>query len=151
MWWKKEVIKTVEVPGETVIKEVTKIVEVPVEVTVEKEVTKVVEVPVEVIVTKEVVKIVEVEVAFAGFSEAPALAQLVAAGKLPPVAERLPEQPMVMPLLGPVGQYGGTIRRFYLGPSDGCNFFRMSRASMARYSTDGFSVPPVSGEGLFGQ
>ena len=143
----KEVIKTVEVPGETVIKEVTKIVEVPVEVTVEKEVTKVVEVPVEVIVTKEVIKIVEVEVAFAGFSEAPALAQLVAAGKLPPVAERLPDQPMVMPMLGTIGQYGGTLRRFYLGPSDACNFFRVSRASFARYSTDGFSVLPSLAKG----
>ena len=143
----KEVIKTVEVPGETMIKEVTKVVEVPVEVTVTKEVTKVVEVPVEVIVTKEVVKIVEVQKEFAKFGEAPALAQLVAAGKLPPVRERLPDQPMVLPTLGTIGQYGGTLRRFYLGPSDRANFFRVSRASFARYAPDGFSVLPSVAKG----
>ncbi len=143
----KEVVKEVMVPGETVVVEKEVIKEVPVEVTVEREVTKVVEVPVDVIVEKEVVKIVEVFKEFLKFGEAPALAQLVAAGKLPPVAERLPAQPMVMPLLGSVGQYGGTIRRFYLGPSDACNFFRMSRASFSRYSTDGFSVLPSLAKG----
>ena len=59
----KEVIKTVEVPGETVVKEVIKEVEVPGEtVVVEKEVVREVMVPGEtVVVEKEVVKIVEVE------------------------------------------------------------------------------------------
>ena len=55
----QEVVKTVEVPGETVVKEVVKTVEVPGQ-TVVKEVVK--EVPVEKIVTQEVVKTVEVEV-----------------------------------------------------------------------------------------
>ena len=56
----KEVIKTVEVPGETVTKEVIKEVQVPGEtVVVEKEVVKTVEVPGET-VTVEVVKTVEV-------------------------------------------------------------------------------------------
>ena len=76
----KEVIKTVEVPGETIVKEVVKTVEVPGEtvvvekvvtetvevpgetVVVEKVVTETVEVPKEVVVEKEVVKTVEVEV-----------------------------------------------------------------------------------------
>ena len=54
----KEVVKTVEVPGQTVIKEVVKTVEVPGE-TVIKEVLKTVEVPGEtVVVEKEVVKVV---------------------------------------------------------------------------------------------
>ena len=58
----KEVVKTVEVPGETVVKEVVKTVQVPGEtVVVEKEVVKTVEVPGEtVIVEKEVIKTVEV-------------------------------------------------------------------------------------------
>ena len=58
----KEVVKTVEVPGETVVKEVIKIVEVTGEtVVVEKEVIKEVEVPGEtVVVEKEVIKEVEV-------------------------------------------------------------------------------------------
>ncbi len=76
----KEVIKTIEVPGETVVKEVVKTVEVPGEtvviekvvtetvevpgetVVIEKVVTETVEVPKEVVVEKEVVKTVEVEV-----------------------------------------------------------------------------------------
>ena len=59
---KEEVVKTVEVPGETVTVEVVKEVQVPGEtVVVEKEVVKTVEVPGEtVVVEKEVVKTVEV-------------------------------------------------------------------------------------------
>ena len=143
----KEVIKEVKVPGETVVvtKEVVK--EVPVEVVVEKEVTKVVEVPVEVVVEKEVIKIVEVEKAFAKFGEAPQLTQAVQGGNLPPVEQRLPSQPMVIPTFGEIGRYGGTLRRFYLGPADGCNFFRVSRASMVRFSVDGFSFIPAVARG----
>lgn len=44
------------------------------------------------------------------YSEAPALAELVKAGKLPPVEERLPGAPVVIEPLDSVGQYGGTIR-----------------------------------------
>ena len=56
----KEVVKTVEVPGETVVKEVVKTVEVPGETVVkEVEVVKTVEVPGETVV-KEVIKTVEV-------------------------------------------------------------------------------------------
>ena len=59
---KEEVIKEVEVPGETVTVEVVKEVEVPGKtVVVEKEVVKTVEVPGQtVVVEKEVVKTVEV-------------------------------------------------------------------------------------------
>ena len=143
----KEVIKEVQVPGETVVvtKEVVK--EVPVEVVVEREVTRVVEVPVEVVVEKEVIKIVEVEKAFAKFGEAPQLTQAVQGGNLPPVDQRLPSQPMVIPTFGETGKYGGTLRRFYLGPADGCNFFRVSRASMVRFSQDGFSFIPAVAKG----
>ena len=81
------------------------------------------------------------------YNEAPALAALAAAGTIPAVADRLPDEPMVMPMNGPIGKYGGTIRRFYLGPSDACNFFRMSRASFSRYSTDGFSYIPSLAKG----
>jgi len=44
--------------------------------------------------------------------EAPKLAELVAAGKLPPLEERLPEEPMVLKPVGggEIGEYGGTLR-----------------------------------------
>ncbi|MSO91510.1 MAG: ABC transporter substrate-binding protein [Acetobacteraceae bacterium] len=52
------------------------------------------------------------------FKEAPALAALVKAGKLPPVEQRLPAEPMVLKPLRSVGTYGGTWRRGFLGPGD---------------------------------
>ncbi len=64
-------------------------------------------------------------VAFAGpvaaettYSEAPMLADKVAAGELPPVEERLPATPRVFPVFGEIGTYGGTMRRAFKGPSD---------------------------------
>jgi peptide/nickel transport system substrate-binding protein len=119
----KEVVKEVKVPGETVILEkvvikevpgeaviVEKVVikEVPVEVVVTKEVIK--EVPVEVIVIKEVIKTVEVSAAVPiKYSESPMLAQLVAGGKLPPVEQRIPDEPLVVPVIREIGKYGGIL------------------------------------------
>ena len=55
------------------------------------------------------------------FGEAPMLAELVKAGKLPPVATRLPEEPMVIKPLQSIGKYGGTWRRGFTGPGDNEN------------------------------
>jgi len=46
------------------------------------------------------------------YAEAPMLAALVAAGKLPPVADRLPVEPAVMEPIESVGTYGDTIYVF---------------------------------------
>ncbi|MGQ9555613.1 MAG: ABC transporter substrate-binding protein [Anaerolineae bacterium] len=43
----------------------------------------------------------------AKYSEAPMLAEMVAAGTLPPVDERLPKEPLVVQPVAEVGQYGG--------------------------------------------
>ena len=142
-----EVVKEVEVEVE---KEVEVEVVKEIEVEVEKEVVKVerIEVPVEKIV--EVQKIVEkeVEVVRSNLGESPDLAAQVSAGTLPPVWERIPAQPMIIPTLQDgIGEYGGVVRRFYLGPADGCNFFRLSRASLARFSQDGFSFIPSIARG----
>jgi peptide/nickel transport system substrate-binding protein len=48
-------------------------------------------------------------------NEAPALAEAVAAGNLPPLAERLPLNPMVVEPLESVGQYGGDLRTALMG------------------------------------
>ncbi len=55
----------------------------------------------------------------ASFQEAPMLAEMVTAGTLPPVADRLPANPRVVPVAEEIGQYGGTWRRAYKGMSDG--------------------------------
>lgn len=52
------------------------------------------------------------------YSEAPMLAELVKAGKLPPVEERLPKNPMVMTGYEGNGNYGGLWRRAFQGVSD---------------------------------
>ena len=43
------------------------------------------------------------------FSEAPMLAAMVAAGELPPLQERLPEEPLVVQPLATIGRYGGNL------------------------------------------
>jgi peptide/nickel transport system substrate-binding protein len=52
------------------------------------------------------------------FKEAPMLAELVQAGSLPAVAERLPAKPLVVPVLERIGTYGGEWRSGLLGGSD---------------------------------
>jgi peptide/nickel transport system substrate-binding protein len=52
------------------------------------------------------------------FKEAPQLAELVKAGKLPSVKERIGEDPLVIKPVHEIGRYGGTIRRGFTGPGD---------------------------------
>ena len=52
------------------------------------------------------------------FSETPQLADLVKQGKLPPVEQRLPKNPLVVTPYEEVGQYGGNLRRAWRGLSD---------------------------------
>ena len=52
------------------------------------------------------------------YHESPLLAEKVAKGELPPVNERLPKNPKVLPVYEEIGQYGGTWRRAYTGLAD---------------------------------
>ncbi len=54
----------------------------------------------------------------AKFHEAPMLADMVKAGKIPEVAERLPSNPGVFNPIEKIGNYGGAIRRGFKGVSD---------------------------------
>ena len=53
------------------------------------------------------------------------LAELVKAGKLPPVEQRVPEEPMVLKPMREIGKYGGTWRRGFTGPADTENVNRV--------------------------
>ena len=55
------------------------------------------------------------------FKEAPALAELVKAGKLPPVEQRVSQDPLVIKPLREIGKYGGMLRRNFTGPGDKFN------------------------------
>ena len=57
-------------------------------------------------------------------NEAPQLAALVKAGKLPPVAERTGQDPLVIKPLHEIGKYGGTWRGGFTGPADFWNGYR---------------------------
>ena len=58
------------------------------------------------------------------FREAPQLAEQVKAGKLPPVAERIGQDPLVIKPLHDIGKYGGTWRGGFTGPADFWNGYR---------------------------
>ena len=78
------------------------------------------------------------------YGEAPMLSELVAQGKLPPVEERLPSEPLVLQV-EEVGKYGGIIRRAHLGPADAnCNVGRMNGQGLARWSGDGLGSVPMA-------
>ncbi len=52
------------------------------------------------------------------YREAPMLSKLVSEGQLPPVADRLPKEPLVMQVEEEIGTYGGTLVNVFTGQSD---------------------------------
>ena len=76
------------------------------------------------------------------YNEAPMLAEMVASGALPPVDQRLPSNPLIENVAEEIGQYGGILRRGFLGPSDANNYVRVMFDALVRYSPDGGEVIP---------
>src|SRR5260370_11408985 len=76
------------------------------------------------------------------YKESPLLTELVKAGKLPPVEQRLPEKPLVVPVVEKVGEYGGVWRRAFLGPADANNYIRIVYDALFRFSPDGAKIEP---------
>jgi len=76
------------------------------------------------------------------YKESPILAEMVKAGKLPPVDQRLPTEPLVVPVVERAGQYGGLWRRAFLGPADFNNYVRVVYDALARFSPDGAKIEP---------
>jgi peptide/nickel transport system substrate-binding protein len=82
------------------------------------------------------------------FGEAPALAELVKAGKLPSVDKRISQEPMVIKPLRSVGKYGGTWRRGFLGPGDGENGNRVrSSDKLLFWDVTGTNITPNAAKG----
>jgi len=76
--------------------------------------------------------------------EAPMLAEMVAAGELPPLEERLPVNPLVVDdMPDGVGQFGGIINKTWLGPSnDRWGMAKNSEEFLVMISQDGTTVVP---------
>src|SRR5213083_3460447 len=82
------------------------------------------------------------------FKEAPQLAELVKAGKLPPVQERIGQDPLVVKPLREIGKYGGTWRRGFLGPADYANASRVAaNDTIVNWNTEGNAVTPQIAKG----
>jgi peptide/nickel transport system substrate-binding protein len=76
------------------------------------------------------------------YKEAPMLAEQVKAGKLPPADQRVPADPLVVPVVERTGQYGGVWRRAFLGPADFNNYVRVVYDALGRFSPDGAKIEP---------
>ena len=71
------------------------------------------------------------------YKEAPMLADMVSSGTLPPVDERLPSNPGVMPNAGGSnGNYGGVMRRGFRGVSDRWGPTKMQDRGLGWYDQD---------------
>ncbi|HEU5012260.1 MAG TPA: ABC transporter substrate-binding protein [Roseiflexaceae bacterium] len=75
------------------------------------------------------------------FNEAPMLADLVKANKLPPVEQRLPKNPVVLDGIDGAGNFGGTLRRAYSGVSDRWGPNKVQQVSLVWYKPD-LSIRP---------
>ena len=81
------------------------------------------------------------------YNEAPELAQLVLGGKLPPVEERLPTVPLVIPVFDEIGKYGGGLRAGFTSRSV-CNMERYARSTLFRFNTDASAIIPNLAQSL---
>jgi peptide/nickel transport system substrate-binding protein len=78
------------------------------------------------------------------YHEAPALAAMVQAGTLPPVSQRLPDNPPVVPTVTSIGSYGGTWHAMELGWEPGV--FMTIYESLIRWKADYSGYEPSLAE-----
>lgn len=77
------------------------------------------------------------------YHEAPMLAEQVAAGELPPVDERLPEEPLIVTPTEAVGVYGGTWQMGMRGRNDHALIIRTAGyQALVRWSPDWTTIEP---------
>ena len=76
--------------------------------------------------------------------ESPILTELVHEGKLPPLAERVGPEPLVLAGVEGIGRYGGTWYRVATNPEDleGILHTRLSYVSLVRWSPEGYPIVP---------
>ncbi len=78
-----------------------------------------------------------------GYGEAPMLAEMVAAGELPPVEERLPAEPLTVEVVDRIGTYGGTWNSGLRGGNDGAWMVRtVGYEHLVRWTPDWSGIVP---------
>ncbi|MGH3488145.1 MAG: ABC transporter substrate-binding protein, partial [Actinopolymorphaceae bacterium] len=81
-----------------------------------------------------------------GAREAPMLSAQVKAGKLPPLAKRLPESPLVLEPVGGVTAYGGTWRSLLFGQSGTDLYRQLAYDTLVRWDIGWRTVIPTVAE-----
>jgi peptide/nickel transport system substrate-binding protein len=81
-------------------------------------------------------------VASSKYKEAPALAEQVKAGKLPPVDMRLPKVPLPLSPIDQIGKYGGRLRKMWMGGWNGFAQEEQYGHSALRWIDDGLGIAP---------
>ena len=76
------------------------------------------------------------------YTEAPMLRKLVEQGKLPPVEQRLPEQPAVVQPYETIGVYGGQMKTITAKPDDLTEAHYMVWEPLLRFASDGVTIVP---------
>ena len=74
------------------------------------------------------------------YHEAPMLTEMVKAGTLPPLNDRLPDQPLVVKPVAEIGRYGGTLTTFAVGNSasnDLTEHVDVGNTTLLRFTNDG--------------
>lgn len=79
--------------------------------------------------------------------EAPELAALVAAGRLPPLSERLPREPFVVEAVEESGRYGGDWRQVHLGAPDRMQNVYLMQEHLGRWDRAHSRVVPSVAKG----
>ena len=81
--------------------------------------------------------------------EAPELRQLVDEGQLPPLAERLPTNPLVVTPVDEVGRYGGTWRNALIGAGDTFRLqYTVGYENLVRWNLDWTAAEPNVAESV---
>ncbi|MFZ6031232.1 MAG: ABC transporter substrate-binding protein [Chloroflexota bacterium] len=108
------------------------------EIVVQTQVVKETEIVEKVVKETEVVeKVIEITPEpISKYSEAPQLAEQVAAGELPAVDERLPDNPLIVLPVESIGQYGGTWHRGWRGINDFHCYGRIVYETVLRWPRD---------------
>jgi peptide/nickel transport system substrate-binding protein len=76
------------------------------------------------------------------YNEAPELAEMVASGDLPEIAERLPAHPRVVEPANEIGTYGGEFLSIYGSRGRLAEFRQFGYENLVRWSVDGSEVIP---------
>ena len=84
--------------------------------------------------------------------EAPSLAEQVAAGELPPVTERVGQEPMVLEPLDEIGRYGGILRAPATGPdTEGWELATASDQTLFSLTPDLTIIPSIVRDSEFNE